>query len=259
MQTARKLIHKDSHITDMDNGEIIIAALYGRVDNKLGKIEALMAGFFDGVLKSLVERKPFFADRAHPLREISVAQSVIELNDLELELEKIINALEAADQSNAITTFLEAFDRLSVSTKTNVAHLIYGFLLAESWEKSEDTRLLIAELMLKIERLSPGFGMEVIPVLWKGGQADEEDNPIAEFAKFRSTQDQIDALNQFSYELEQLAAFLENGEAGNAAEEFNSLYTMLPGSAKETLLDVVAAVGQELVDADTLSALIELY
>jgi hypothetical protein len=160
--------------------------------------------------------------------------------------------LDAANQSKAIATFLKAFDRLSPCTKNNVAHLIHGYILAESYEQSKRVRSLIAEQILKIDGLSPDFGVKVIPVLWQCGQEDVEDVPI-----IRPQHDQIDALKEFSNNLDGLVALLKAGEAVNVMEEFNSQCAMLPAGAKEMLLDVLAVVGEKLVDADTLMALIE--
>jgi hypothetical protein len=256
MQTARKLYDKDVGPAATDNDDIIITALYGRVDNKLGKAEALMPGFFNSVLKSLLLRNPFFTDCLQPRIETSTPPTVVELRNLDSELDEIINRLKFSDQADVDAKFIEAFDRLSVCSQANVAHLIYGYLLAESWERSKNTRSMIAENMLKIEKLSPSFGVDVIPILWQGGQKVDAESP---FTKCISPHDQLNALDEFADALQLLTTLLEHGKAGNAAEEFNSLYTALPAGAKEMLLDVLAVVGEEMVGADTMFALIESY
>jgi hypothetical protein len=123
--------------------------------------------------------------------------------------------------------------------------------LAESYEKSKRIISLIAEQILKIDGLSPDFGVKVIPVLWRCGH-EEEDDSI-----FRPQQDQIDALKEFSKNLDGLIVLLKTGEAVNVMEKFNSLCAMLPAGAKEMLLDVLAVVGEKLVDVDTLMGLLE--
>jgi hypothetical protein len=254
MQTARIFFDKDPNISDADNDEIIIAALFGRIDNKLGKAETLMPGFLGGVLKSLYLHSRFFADCLHPSKEIRSASIVIELKNFDLELETIIGMLEFPDRSDVILRMVAAIDRLSDCSQLNVAQLIYGFILAESWEKSENTRSMIAQQLLKIEELSPSFGAEVIPILWQGGQEDESEYAIL---RHIPPQEQIDALNEFADNLKMLTTHLEKGEAGNATEEFNSLYNTLPTGTRGLLLDVIAVVGEEMVSVDRLCELME--